>query len=294
MSSIRQFPIRQFHYQPSQGWHAQLSDDQLISEEPLQIVCKQIVKQGNSAQHNSAQLIMMRSPGDDIHLVTGWLFTAGIVQHPSQIISIHHSGSARLKGLPGNQVTVSLSASANFDPHALQRMESVNSACGVCGQHSIDKVLNQLAQRDKPVNQNPLPLFALLPMVESLASQQHLFQQTGGNHGVALFDQKLRITAVAEDVGRHNAFDKVIGANAEALFAKPESDSVPIVGAILSGRVGYEMIQKALMANLRYVLALGAPSSLAVELAQEADMALIGFIKPQRFNLYCGEHLVLF
>jgi FdhD protein len=123
-------------------------------------------------------------------------------------------------------------------------------------------------------------------------SQQPLFKQTGGNHGVALFDSAQNIIDVREDIGRHNALDKVIGANASALLNQKNTNETKPIGLILSGRVGFEMIQKAALTNISFVLAFGATSSLAIQLAAECDIALVGFIKNRGFNVYCNEQLL--
>lgn len=281
-------------------WESSVIDDFVIVEEPLEIWLIVLPSAlGDSTQRPLKPLLtMMRTPGDDINLVTGWLLSSGLIDSPTQIQSIHYGGQARLKGHASNQVMVTLSSISHTDLSSLQRDEVANSACGVCGQQSIDTLLMHVDQKrhNGRISCEPISLSAVTSLVTTIAEHQTLFRQTGGNHGVALFDQNLSVIDVREDVGRHNAFDKIIGANAHCLFSKNEStviesDIIKGIGVILSGRVGFEMIQKAVMANLNYVFALGAPSSLAIELAEEADIGLVGFVKAQRFNVYSGQHL---
>lgn len=304
MQSIESFPIRQYRLGSELSWHAHTAVDTVVCEEPLEIWLKILTKPKQIAQVRAAQVdskpivTIMRTPGDDINLVTGWLLTSGMVEKLSQIVSMHHSGKNRLKNGESNQILVTLCTDIDLNLDTLRRFEPVSSACGVCGQQSIEDLLLRLEKQGRVNNYEHalLDLKAAVPLVLNLVEQQPLFQLTGGNHGVGLFNQALQVVDVREDVGRHNAFDKVIGANSADLFT-PAADrdnlSLPIIGAILSGRVGFEMIQKAAMANLRYVFALGAPSSLAIELANELDIGLVGFIKAERFNLYSGEQFFM-
>ena len=301
MPPIQTLPIRQFCLDSEQTWQSHTAKDNVVCEEPLEIWLKILSRSpAQAAMLDSKPLLtLMRTPGDDINLVLGWLFSSGVVTHHGQIVSLHHSGKNRLKTGLSNQIVVTLNGASELDLAALHHSEVANSACGVCGQQSIEDLLLQLEKQKRLVQKSAMVLDvkAIIPLVLELDKQQKLFQQTGGNHGVGLFNQALQLIDVREDVGRHNAFDKVIGANSAELFTPVESDdklSSPIIGAILSGRVGFEMIQKAAMANLRYVFALGAPSNLAIELAKELDIGLVGFIKAERLNLYSGEQLFVF
>ncbi|MEP7702819.1 formate dehydrogenase accessory sulfurtransferase FdhD [Paraglaciecola sp. 25GB23A] len=291
MPSIVSFAIDQFHQGEDQQWLSHLIVDHIISEEPLEIWLKVLSPEAMPA---SLLLTLMRTPGDDLNLVTGWLYTSGIIESLASIYSINHTGQGRLKNTTTNQILVTLVAGAVVDITQQQRQEYVNSACGVCGQQSIEQLLSRLERVRATSTQvaSPLSLSTVTQIAAKLFTQQPLFQQTGGNHGVALFDTQQNIIDVREDVGRHNALDKLIGANAQTLLHDNTVTETAPMGVILSGRVGFEMIQKAAMANIRYVLAFGAPSSLAIELALETDIALLGFIKNRGFNIYCNLQLL--
>jgi len=279
------------------SWLAEHIDDAVIVEEPLDIWLKQTRILDQQTSSTTKRLFTtMRTPGDDINLIKGWLLTSGALSDLGAIHSITYTGKARLRAQQSNQLLITLKANIPFEVEQFQRLEDVNSACGICGQHSIDSLLDRLHQQASGQNLPFVPSLALaeLPvLMEQLLAGQTMFHQTGGNHACALFDRTLRIMDVREDVGRHNALDKLIGANADSLFAQSlptvDASSMPM-GVVLSGRVGFELVQKALMAKLSYVVALGAPSSLAIDLAQEAGLCLIGFIKSQRFNVYSAAH----
>ncbi|MEP2652470.1 MAG: formate dehydrogenase accessory sulfurtransferase FdhD [Paraglaciecola sp.] len=229
----------------------------------------------------------MRTPGDDINLVLGWLFCSGIIQNLSDVFSINHTGAQRLKLQTTNRIMVTFSKM--IDVTQYKRADVVSSACGVCGQQSIDSLLEKLSNRTQTTTKaHSLSIQSLSKLVSGLSERQTIFKQTGGNHGVALFDYQTHLLDVREDVGRHNALDKLIGAS----FSTLTKSNHDIAGVVLSGRVGFEMIQKTAMAGLHYVIAIGAPSSLAIDLAEDCDICLLGFVKPQRCNLYTGRHLL--
>jgi FdhD protein len=238
----------------------------------------------------------MRTPGDDLNLVKGWLYSSGAIQDFTKIESITHTGAGRLKSQSTNRVQVNLAAGVNIDLAAYQRVEVMNSACGVCGQQSIETILEKLPQAPTRNPKTPLlPISAIGLLTQQLRTNQQLFEQTGGNHGVALFDQSMQIVDVREDVGRHNAFDKLIGANLP-LLAVENHDAESILGVVLSSRASFELVQKAAMVNIRYIIALGAPSSLAIDLANDCDICLLGFVKTSsdsiEFNVYSSQHLL--
>ncbi len=243
----------------------------------------------------------MRTPGDDLNLLRGWLYSSGAIQDTTKITSIKHTGTGRLKSQSTNRVQVNLSAGANFDFAVYQRAEIMNSACGVCGQQSIENLLDKLPQGLTRGAQTPLlPIAAIHSLTQQLRDKQMIFGQTGGNHGVALFDQRLQVLDVREDVGRHNAFDKLIGANMHILAADDHSIE-SILGVVLSSRASFELVQKAAMVNIRYIIAMGAPSSLAIDLAKDCDICLLGFVKSSQsstefsieFNIYSSPHMLV-
>ena len=293
MRSIAQYPIVKVSQSSEQGASPERieCDDLVVVEEPLEIWL-------SSYSKASPELLLttMRTPGDDLNLVRGWLYSSGAIQDPSKITSIVHTGTGRLKSEPTNRVQVNLAVGANIDLAAYQRVEIMNSACGVCGQQSIENLLDKLPQTlatDEQVAS--LPISELRSLTQNLTANQGIFAQTGGSHGVALFDQSLHILDVREDVGRHNAFDKLIGANIKML-AVDHHHVESIWGVVLSSRASFELVQKAAMVNIRFIIAMGAPTSLAIDLAKECDICLLGFIKTSansiRFNVYSNPHLL--
>jgi FdhD protein len=298
LESIKQYSIVKISYSSELGTNSERfqCEDVIVTEEPLEIwLC---------AHPNSPPQLLfttMRTPGDDINLVRGWLYSSGAIQDTTKITSIHHTGTGRLKSQSTNRIQVNLAVGANFDLAKYQRIEVMNSACGVCGQQSIENILDKLPQDLTRDAQAPwLSISAIHSLTQQLRDQQLIFGQTGGNHGVALFDQRLQVLDVREDVGRHNAFDKLIGANMHIWAA----DSHPIelnLGVVLSSRASFELVQKAAMVNIRYIIAMGAPTSLAIDLAKDCDICLLGFIKSSQnlrgssieFNVYSNPHILV-
>jgi len=217
--------------------------------------------------------ITMRTPGHDSELAAGFLFSEGILSSAGQIQDIISSK---------NSVTVDLKPDIEVDLDRLQRHFYTTSSCGVCGKASIEALRMQAC----PVLPCESPLVASavihrLPAI--LLEDQRVFERTGGLHGAALFDPAGNLLVVREDVGRHNAVDKVIGE--EVLGGRiPLSDKLLLV----SGRTSFELVQKALMAGVPILAAVGAPSSLAVETARRFNLTLLGFVRDGRFNIYSG------
>ena len=218
--------------------------------------------------------ITMRTPGNDQELVAGFLFTEGILQSSAQI--------SRIVARAGNRITVHLAAGTTVDFDRLERHFYLSSSCGVCGKASIEAVSVCCAAppRDRPV----IDRAVIHQLPETLRATQAVFDRTGGLHAAALFDAGGGLLEVREDVGRHNAVDKVIGA---AFFG----DRLPLNDRLLmvSGRASFELVQKAAVAGIPALASVGAPSSLAVELALRFGMTLLGFVREQRFNVYSGE-----
>ncbi len=249
--------------------------DQLAIEEPLEI------RLGTSEGIKSIS-ITMRTPGNDFDLAAGFLYTEGILQSPDQIERIEHPKGWNPE-LDGNIVLVKLKDNIKVDTKKLERHFYTTSSCGVCGKTSIDAVKATGIQSLKSQKSAFSPqLIHQLP--ERLRAQQEVFDQTGGLHAAALFDSDGNLTLLREDVGRHNAVDKLIG----ACFLDhniPLKDNLILV----SGRASFELIQKAAMAQIPILAAVGAPSSLAISLAEEVGMTVLGFVRDQRFNVYCGS-----
>jgi FdhD protein len=245
-------------------------EDHLAVEAPLEIRLR-------AGDEERALSITMRTPGDDVALAAGFLFTEGIVRAFSELRAITQPTE--------ETVVVELAAAAL--PELDRRAFAVTSACGVCGKESLDKLRATPAAR-------PLAGPVVGPQVvhglpAALHEAQAGFAATGGCHAAGLFDGDGRRLVVREDVGRHNAVDKVIG----TLFLEQK---LPAAGTILvvSGRASFELVQKALMAQIPMLAAVGAPSTLAVSLASEGGMTLLGFVRDQRFNIYSGPERVRF
>ncbi|WP_158769269.1 formate dehydrogenase accessory sulfurtransferase FdhD [Paraglaciecola sp. L1A13] len=308
MNNVNSFPITRLTSSSSLAWvqdpeqiEQHILDDNIASEEPLEIWIKHPLK--NNAKANLL-LTTMRSPGDDIALVRGWLHTSGLIENSADVQRVTHTGSQRIKGKGGNQVLVSLHPQANFDFSAAENdaashIEYVNSGCGVCGQRSIDVLLDK-RPRKAQISEPALSVQSILSLANALRQGQTAFSLTGGSHGAGLFSlESLPIVTeitetnewlldVREDIGRHNALDKLIGAQLPVLLDAKEHN----YGVILSSRISFDLVQKAAMSNLHFILAMGAPSSLAIELAQECDICLVGFIQQKRINIYTCAHRV--
>lgn len=250
----------------------QITEDQVIIEQPLEI---RIRHRGRLSQ----VAITMRTPGKDVDLATGFLFTEGIVTDISSIIDS--------KFIDDTVVEVTIADNTMLPDGLLQRNTFMSSSCGICGKASLDmiKTNTQYLPWASKFTVNQSVIFSLRNKLEDIKG---LFSITGGNHAVALFDLEANLLHVAEDVGRHNAMDKLIG-------NQLQTNTLPINKSIclLSGRASFELVQKAMMAGIGCIVAVGAPSSLAIELAKECGMTLIGFLKANRYNIYCGDKRVI-
>lgn len=277
-------------------WQVEYCSDSIVAEEPLEIWLKQ---QSSSSSKPERLMTTMRSPGDDINLVAGWLHTSGLVGQASCVQSISHTGSEHLRQGTSNQILVTMMPNERVDTTQQNRLEYASSSCGVCGQQSIESLLEKLPNSSKQLKAI-LPFTAIYPLAQALLEKQVVFEKTGGNHGAGLFEIRSKapweLIDVREDVGRHNALDKLIGANFELLLGDNEddfaADPAPDYGIVLSGRVSFDLVQKAAMANIRLIIAMGAPSSLAIELANECDICMVGFVKETSFNLYSAEETI--
>jgi FdhD protein len=225
----------------------------------------------------------MRTPGHDMELVLGFLFSEGIIQQYDQVESIHYCAQVSNPEEQENVVRVELVAGVTPDVEKLQRNFYVTSSCGVCGKASIEAVQTTCAALAPDDLFIPAEVIQRLPV--QLSQHQSVFNHTGGLHAVALFDRQGVVQLVREDVGRHNAFDKIVGASL-MLGRMPLSYAL----ALVSGRASFELVQKAIMAGIPVLAAVGAPSSLAVALAKQYGLTLLGFVRDGRFNVYNGEH----
>jgi FdhD protein len=243
--------------------------DRLATEEPMEI------RAGGPGQEPISIAVTMRTPGNDFELAVGFLYTEGLIESGDELVSVVYCD------LPPDQqqynvVTVRLNRPVG--PDAVKRNFYATSSCGVCGKASLEQV--QLSCR--PVAPGPMVAASVITdLPDALRQTQRIFEQTGGLHASGLFDPEGSLLSVREDVGRHNAVDKLVG---EALLSGhlPLSDRVLMV----SGRVSFEIVQKAGMAGVPMICAVSAPSSLAVESADELGITLVGFVRGPSFNVY--------
>ena len=255
---------------------SQRRPDDLVVEEPMEI---RLVLPGRPEALRLT--VTMRTPGHDFELAAGFLQSEGVIRQREDIAAISYCVEGP-QAQRYNVVNVALRPGVTFDPETLVRHVYTTSSCGVCGKASIEAVR---LQGLRPVGAGlsvSADLVVALP--ETLRREQSLFERTGGLHAAALFDAQGRLESLREDVGRHNAVDKLVGQRLLA-GALPLSQSILLV----SGRASFEIMQKALAAGIPAVCAVSAPSSLAVELAREFGMILIGFLRGNRFNVYAGE-----
>lgn len=228
--------------------------------------------------------VTMRTPGADNELAAGFLFTEGIISAFEDIDAFEPWGPHTATG--PNTVVVHLRAGVHVDLRRLERHFYTSSSCGVCGKTSIEAIRVCTGLRPPAASALVRP-DVLHGLPETLRTAQQAFDVTGGLHATALFSLAGDLIAVREDVGRHNAMDKLIGSR---LMSRHDmSRSI----ALVSGRASFELVQKTAVAGIPVLAAVGAPSSLAVELAAEFDMTLIGFLRDQRFNVYCGAERLL-
>jgi FdhD protein len=243
--------------------------DCLVAEEPLEI------------RVGGAPLtVTMRTPGHDLELAAGFLFTEGLIQKREQIASLDE-GTAEKQEASGNLVQVEL-AGTEFERERMQRNFFVASSCGICGKASIDAIRVRGIPPPNPEFRFDPDLLCTLP--DKLRAAQTIFGRTGGLHAAGLFSADGELIVVREDVGRHNAVDKIVGwALLEGRLPLSEC------ALMVSGRGGFEIIQKALVAGLPLVASVSAPSGLAVRLARELGLTLVGFLRGRRFLIYSGE-----
>ena len=260
----------------SQTDFSAIETDTLAVEEPLEI---RVGYQENGKTIHKAVSITMRTPENDYELAAGFLFTEGILHSQNQIETIKHCGK-----FPNNRNTVrlDLSPETTIDFAKLERNFYTTSSCGVCGKSSIES----LTTGAKPIESADFPRVSVATIHElphKIRERQKVFDKTGGLHAAALFNVDGELIDLKEDVGRHNAVDKLIGAQFLA-------GNLPLADKILflSGRASFELLQKAVMANIPIVCAVGAPSSLAVEAARNFNVTLLGFVRDGRFNIYHG------
>ncbi|MBL0183203.1 MAG: formate dehydrogenase accessory sulfurtransferase FdhD [Chitinophagaceae bacterium] len=253
------------------------TEDKVAVEEPLEI---QLAYSSATGRMQKNIAVTMRTPGNDKELAAGFLFTEGVIKNNEAIQEIKQSPADE------NQVLVVLKENVQPVLANTARNFYSTSSCGVCGKASIEAICiaSPYGAVKDTITINSSLLYSLQDTVKK---QQQVFEETGGIHASALFDVDGNFLMLREDVGRHNALDKIIGA---VLM----NNQLPLNNCILflSGRASFELLQKAAMAGIRIVAAVGAPSSLAVEIAKEQNITLVGFLKSNRFNIYSGEERI--
>jgi len=252
-----------------------ICDDDLAAEEPLEI--RLIYGKINERKKKNIS-VTMRTPGNDKELGIGFLFTEGIINNSEQVSGVNSEGNILEISLNENETPFLNNSERNF---------YTTSSCGVCGKSSIDAVRTR--SQYKGIKDNICVKGEMLySLTAKLREQQSVFKSTGGLHASALFEPDGKLLLLREDVGRHNALDKIIG----SAFMNNE---LPVNNKILllSGRASFELIQKAAMAGIKVIAAVGAPSGLAVDMAKEYDITLIGFLRNERFNIYSGENRII-
>ncbi len=229
----------------------------------------------------------MRTPKNDEDLIIGLLFCEGIIKKTSEIEKVellgHKTGKFKLQ----NKIRVTLNNGENFDIKRLRRNFLTNSSCGVCGKASLDSleiICKTKINKDNPKIKNSL----IVKIPNLLKKKQSEFSKTGGIHASALFNQDGKVLVIREDVGRHNALDKVIGYSFKNSIFDTRNQFIAC-----SGRLSFELVQKTFMANIGLLMGVGPPTSLAIDLAKRFDITLIGFISSSGFNVYCGADRVL-
>jgi FdhD protein len=254
-------------------------EDRLATEEPLEI---RLAWPGAPA---SRVAVTMRTPGHDFELAAGWLVHEGVL-HPDQISGVRYCTDTDLDPLEEfNVVTVD----ATSPPARLPLARELSSACGVCGKESIAEVVGTATSTATGTGTDVrVPLEVVRRLPGRLREEQPGFDRTGGLHAAGLFAADGTRVVVREDVGRHNAVDKVVGA---VLLGSAGVRQVPPV-LVLSGRIGFELVQKAVVSGVGLVVAVGAPTSLAVALASETGLGLVGFTRPDRCVVYAGDHRI--
>lgn len=258
-------------------------EDCVIEESPLQI----IIAHGNTNNRKQELLsVTMRTPGDDFNLVSGFLFCEGIIKSANDILSIRFIGNPADETLQENTILVELVSTVVFNLEDKKRNFISAASCGFCGKTNADMINQQVFAPIK--NSIKIHTNVLYTLPQLLNTAQNLFTQTGGAHAVALINTEGKIIHTSEDVGRHNAMDKLVGA-----MLKKNALLLSNYILLFSGRLGYELLQKSLMAGISIICSIGAPSSLAVEMAEENGITLIGFLKNNSFNIYCGAERII-
>ena len=265
------------------GSSRQWREDRVAVEEPLEIRLGYELPEGRAETSIS---ITMRTPGNDAELATGFLFTESIIRDPSDIALVKPCGSPAPDSGNTNVIRVELESGISVDLDRLQRHFYTTSSCGVCGKTSLD-ALRVSGASSRPLDDTRFDRAMLAGLPDKLRAAQKVFDETGGLHAAAAFNVAGDIIVSHEDVGRHNAVDKVVG----TLLAEGQLPANEL-GLLVSGRASFELMQKALIAGMPLLAAVSAPSSLAVDLAREFNVTLVGFLRDDTFNIYAAEERI--
>ena len=259
-------------------------DDFISIEEPLEISIR--YKEHDKWIKNSLS-ITMRTPGHDEDLVRGFLFNEQIIQGLNDIETIESFGEKVGQYNIQNKILVTLNNSENVNISKIKRDFLTNSSCGVCGKSSLDAL--EILKKEKTSKSNPkLSKEVLINSPSMLRENQSEFAKTGGIHASGLFSSNGNLISLREDVGRHNALDKLIGSSLMSKNLQPNNQFITC-----SGRLNFELVQKVLMTNIGLMIGVGAPTSLAIDLANKFDMTLVGFVKEDSFNVYTNKQKVI-
>jgi FdhD protein len=259
-------------------------DDLISIEEPLEI---SIRYQDQDKWVNQILSITMRTPGHDEDLVRGFLFNEQIVQNISHIESIKSFGDKVGQYKIQNKILATLNNSQNVNITKIKRDFLTNSSCGVCGKSSLD-ALEIIKKNKTSLTEPKLTKEVIIQSPEILRNNQSEFSKTGGIHASGLFASNGKLVAISEDVGRHNALDKLVGNILKNKLLNPKEQFITC-----SGRLNFELVQKVLMTNIGIMIGVGAPTSLAIDLASKFNMTLIGFVKKDSFNVYTNNQKVI-
>lgn len=268
--NIKQYPIYKYELSDEKQSIVRYIQDDICHEGPLEIRVKKL----NQTSYESIA-ITMRTYGDDTLLATGFLFTEGLIEGFDQIVKIEQAGE--------DIIEIALKNDVQIDLETAKRKVYTSSSCGICSKGNLESLAYE-SQYLSWTSKQQFRSEILYGLSRVFKSQETIFAKTGGNHAVVLIDEEGNIKEMQEDVGRHNAMDKLIGKCLQS-YSLPLSS----YGIVLSGRISYELVQKAAMVGVPLIVALGAPSSMAIDEAQAQNICLVGFTKANSFNVYTSK-----
>ena len=266
------------------GSNKQEVQDNISVEEPLEMLLKFKIKDKWNTENIS---ITMRTPGNDEDLISGFLYNERIIENINEIEKVEKKGEIVGDYNLQNRIEATINNTKNLDIGKIKRNFVTNSSCGVCGKTSLDSI-EVLKNGKVDLSFSKINYDIILKSPEFLRSNQSEFSKTGGIHASALIDNKGKVIAIREDVGRHNALDKLIGYGLKNKIINPINQFIAC-----SGRLNFELVQKALMSNIGLMAGMGAPTSLAIDLAKRFDMTLVGFVKSDGFNIYSNKERII-